>query len=198
MPIQLISVDLQNDFTSSGGKHHALRPSVTFDQQILFPFLKEHNIKISEIISDYRQPRPGDSGEGCVPGTWGYESIVPKELVKAQWIKCMNSPLWTRENAGDPTKEPGLPFQAPKEFGEWLRVNVGEPGKVQPVVFGLTIDCCVLSTLQELSWRGFYPQVLKEAVDQYDGSQEDKEAIFKVASNWANVVTWDELKKRLA
>ena len=28
----------------------------------------------------------------------------------------MNSPIWVRDNIGDPTKQPGLPYQAPKKF----------------------------------------------------------------------------------
>lgn len=198
MPIKFLSVDLQNDFTSEGGKHYTPKASIKFLQEIFFPFIKERGIKISEIISDYRQPRPGDRDESCIPGTWGYGSIVPKELVGSRWIKCMNSPIWTRENAGNPNKAPGLPYQAPKEFGEWLSENIGERGKVQPIVFGLTIDCCVLSTLQELSWRGYYPMVLDEGVDHYSGKSEDKKmALNTVVSNWAKIVNWEKLKKNL-
>lgn len=193
-----LSVDLQNDFTTEGGKHYTLKASVSFLKEILFPFLRDRSIKISEVISDYRQPRPGDKDESCVPGAWGYESIVPRDLAKAQWIKCMNSPIWTRENIGDPNKKPGLPYQDPEKFGRWLEDNVGEPGEVAPVVFGLTIDCCVLSTLQELSWRGYYPKVLKDGVDHYSGKAEDKEMVLKlVVSNWAEIVSWHELKEKL-
>ncbi|MEK7589083.1 MAG: hypothetical protein AAB479_00440 [Patescibacteria group bacterium] len=198
MRYQFLSVDLQNDFASEGGSHYKIRPSINFDKEVLFPFLKEKDIKVSEIISDYRQPRPGDRDESCVPGTWGYESIVPKEVVKSQWVKCMNSPIWTRDNIGDPNKIAGLPYQDTKGFGEWLEENIGKPEEVTPVLFGLTIDCCVLSTLQELSWRGYYPLVLKEAVDHYRGTEEAKEAVLKTPiNNWADAITWDELKDKL-
>ncbi|MBI4134702.1 MAG: isochorismatase family protein [Candidatus Sungbacteria bacterium] len=198
MRFSFLSIDLQNDFTTEGGKHYTPKASVSFLKETLFPFLEEKNIKVNEIISDYRQPRPGDRDESCVPGTWGYESIVSKELVKSLWLKCMNSPIWIRENIGDPNKGPSLPYQDPKKFDEWLRENLGEPGKVIPVVFGLTIDCCVLSTLQELSWRGYYPWVLKEAVDHYSGKPEDKEAVLKtVASNWAEIIVWEDLRPKL-
>lgn len=198
MKYQFLSVDLQNDFASEGGSHYKARPSINFDKEVLFPFFKEKNIEISEIISDYRQPRPGDRDESCVPGTWGYESIVPKEIVKSQWIKCMNSPIWIRDNIGDPNKTAGLPYQDTKGFGEWLKENIGKPGEVTPVLFGLTIDCCVLSTLQELNWRGYYPLVLKEAVDHYLGTEEAKETVLKTPiNNWADVITWDELKAKL-
>ena len=136
-PVRLLGIDLQNDFASEGGKHYTPKPSVTFLQSTLFPYLEGRHIKICEIISDYRQPRPGDSGEGCIPGTRGYESIIPRELVKSQWVKCMNSPLWIRENGGDPDKAPGLPYQDPQKFGAWLKNNLGEPSAVQPALSDL-------------------------------------------------------------
>lgn len=195
---KLISIDLQHDFTEENGRHYKPRPSVTFDKDQLIPFLKERHLFLDEIISDYRQPRPGDRGKGCTPGTWGYESIIPKELVKSQWIKCMNSPLWVRDNIGDGEKEAGVPRQDPDGFSRWLNDNIGEPSEVIPVLFGLTIDCCVLSTAQELTWRGYEPLVLKEAVDHYTGKEEDKEAVLcSPVSNWADVITWDELRVKL-
>ncbi len=198
MNYQFLAVDIQNDFATESGKHYKVRSSIQFDKEILFPFLKEKNIKISEIVSDYRQPRPGDRDESCVPGTWGYESIVPRELVKAQWVKCMNSPIWIRENIGDPDKKAGLPYQDTGKFGKWLEENIGRPDQVTPVLFGLTIDCCVLSTLQELNWRGYYPQVVKEGVDHYLATEEAKEAVLKTPiPNWADVVTWEEIKAKL-
>lgn len=198
MKYSLLAVDLQNDFASEGGSHYKVRPSIKFDKEALFPFLKEKNIKINEIVSDYRQPRPGDRDECCVPGTWGYESIVPKDLVKAQWIKCMNSPIWIRENIGNPDKVAGLPYQDTEKFGKWLEENIGKSDEVTPVLFGLTIDCCVLSTLQELNWRGYYPLVIKEAVDHYLATEEAKEAVLKTPiPNWADVVTWEEVKAKL-
>ncbi|MDP2641997.1 MAG: hypothetical protein Q8P21_01760 [bacterium] len=198
MRYQLIAVDLQNDFATEGGSHYKVRSSIKFNKEILFQFLKEKNIKINEIISDYRQPRPGDRDECCVPGTWGYESIVPRELVKAQWIKCMNSPIWVRENIANSDKKAGLPYQDTKKFGKWLETNIGKPDEVIPVLFGLTIDCCVLSTLQELNWRGYYPQVIKEGVDHYLATEEAKEAVLKTPiPNWADVVMWEEIKAKL-
>lgn len=198
MNYQFISVDLQNDFTTEGGKHYRVRPSINFLKETLFPLLKERGVKINEVISDYRQPRPGDRDESCVPGTWEYESIVPKEIVKARWIKCMNSPIWIRKNIGNPNKEPGLPYQDTKAFGEWLDKNIGKPEETTPVVFGLTIDCCVLSTVQELNWRGYYPLVLKEGTDHYLATKEAKEAVLETPiPNWANIISWEELKTKL-
>lgn len=195
---KFIAVDLQNVFASKGGKHYVRRPSVDFLKDNIFLYLDEKGIKVCEIASDYRQPRPGDKDESCVPGAWGYESIVPRELVKAQWIKCMNSPIWVRENIGNPNKVAGLPYQDTKAFGEWLDKNVGGPDEVIPVLFGLTIDCCVLSTLQELNWRGYYPQVIREGVDHYLATEEAKEAVLKTPiPNWAEVVSWEDVKGKL-
>lgn len=194
----LIAVDLQNDFTNEKGVFFVPGPLVLFLKEKLFRFVKEKNIKINEIISDYRQPRPGDRGDCCHPGEWGYESIVPKEIVKSTWVKCMNSPVWIRENINESDKKPGLPYPDPTSFGKWLKENVGDPKLVTPIIFGLTIDCCVLSTLQELSWRGYYPLVIKEGVAHSNGKIEDRDKILKTPiSNWAEVITWDELKNEL-
>lgn len=198
MKFAFIAVDLQNDFASKGGKHYAPRQAIAFLRKKLFSYCRKHGIKINEIISDYRQPRPGDRDESCVPGTWGYESIIPKALVKSRWIKCMNSPIWVRKNIGNPDKQPGLPYQDPQKFNKWLEETIGKPGKAIPVVFGLTIDCCVMSTIQELSCRGYYPRVLAEGVDHYSGDLKDKEDVLRTTvSNWSEVISWNELQKKL-
>ena len=195
---KFIGVDLQNDFFDEKGVFFVPGSYKTFLKGAMFPFFENNNIKIDEIISDYRQPRPGDRGDCCHPGECGYESVIPKEIVNSVWVKCMNSPVWIRDNIGNPDKEPGLPYSDSDEFGKWLKENIGEPSEVIPVVFGLTIDCCVLSTLQELSWRGYYPLVLKEGVSHSSGKEEDKESILKTPiQNWAEVVEWKNLKDKL-
>ena len=198
MKYEFIAIDLQNDFTTEGGGHYKHRPAVAFLKEHIFPYFKEHNVKVNEIISDYRAPRPGDKDKSCVPGTYGYESIVPREIVKSQWIKCMNSPLWTRDNAGVASGKPGLPRQDVTGFTKWLEESVGNRDEVTPVLFGLTADCCVMSTAQELNWRGYYPLVIKEGVEHYSGNPSDTESVLKSPfSNWAKVITWDELKGKL-
>ena len=198
MKYEFIAVDIQNEFATEGGLHYTPKPSVRFLNENIFPVFESRGIKINNIVSDYRQPRPGDRGKGCVPETWGYETLVPKDLIKFTWIKCMNSPIWVRENIGDPNKEPGLPYQDPKKFQEWLDKNIGKPDEVIPVLMGLTIDCCVLSTLQELNWHGYYPLILKEAVDHATGKIEDRDKVLETpASNWGKVISWEELSKQL-
>lgn len=193
-----IAVDLQNDFAEESGAFFIHGQWKNFLKGILFPFIKKVNVKVNEIISDYRQPRPGDRRDCCHPGKWGYDSIVPKEIVKSTWIKSMNSPVWVRENIGRPDKAPGWPYPDPVSFGDWLKENIGVPEVTVPVVFGLTIDCCVLSTLQELSWRGYYPLVIKEGVAHSSGKISDRDSILKSPiPNWSEIVTFDELKKKL-
>ena len=196
---EFIAVDIQNEFASKGGKFYSYKPSVEFLQKSLFPFFNKYKIKLNEVVSDYRQPRRGDSGDGCYPGDWGYESLIPKELVKATWVKSMNSPIWIREGGGDSGKVPGEPYPDSKKFGEWLNTNLGGPDDVIPVVFGLTIDCCVLSMIQELKWRGYKPLVLKEAVDHASGKIEDRDIVLEktAISWWAEVVEWEDLKNDL-
>ena len=193
-----VAVDIQNDFASEGGQWYTPKPAVDFMKKVLFPFLREKGIKINEIISDYRQPRPGDRGDGCHPGEWGYESLVPNDLRKSQWIKCMNSPIWTRDNIGNVDAEPGLPHPNPDGFGQWLEKNVGSPEQTTPILIGLTADCCVLSTGQELNWRGYYPLILREAVDHASGKIEDRDKVLEnPVSNWAKSIDWEILKQEL-
>jgi hypothetical protein len=193
----MIAVDIQNDFASPGGKWYTPKKSVAFLKKTLFPFLHEQNIKLNEVVADYRSPRPGKRDVYCCPGEWGYESLVPKDLKKGRpWVKSMNSPIWIRKNAGKKNINPGLPSPAPEKFGRWLAENIGAPDSVVPVVFGLTIDCCVLSTLQELSWRGYAPLVLREGVDAASGKISDRNGVLRlVIPNWAKVITWPQFRK---
>jgi len=194
-----IAVDIQNDFATKGGKFYTPKPSIIFLKKKIFPFLKKNHIKINEIISDYRQPRPGDAGEGCIPGKKGYESLVPNNLKKSLWIKCMNSPIWIRKNIGAIDKKPGLPYPDSKKFGKWIEKNIGQPNDVIPVIFGLTIDCCVLCVVQEFRWRGFNPIVIKEAVDTSNGNLKDRDLVLEKTALcwWGKTVSWDKFKKEL-
>lgn len=198
--IQLICVDLQKDFSAEGGKCYNPHKNVPFIKETLVPFLREHNIKVSEIISDYRQPRPGDRGDNCNPGTIGYESELPEDVkLQPTWIKCMNNPIWTRDNIGIASNEPGLPYEDPVAFGKWLDIVAGKPEETDIVLLGLTIDRCVLCTTQELSMRGYKVYVLEEGVDVYSGINTEKIGVLNspILKNWGKVVSWDELKQRL-
>ena len=199
MKYEFIAVDIQNDFATEGGKFYTYKLSITFLKENVFPYLKEKNIKVNEIISDYRQPRNGDLGEGCFPGEWGYESVLPKDLQKSLWVKCMNSPIWVRKNGGKAGKKPGLPYPDSKAFGKWIKKNIGKPEEVIPVIFGLTIDCCVLSTVQEFRWRGFSPIVIREAVDTSNGKIEDRDLVLEKTALrwWGKTINWEEFKKLL-
>ncbi len=196
---EFIVVDVQNDFATKGGKFYTYKPSIIFLRKNIFPYLKEKKIKINEIISDYRQPRPGDLGEGCIPGKWGYKSIMPKSLQKSLWIKCMNSPIWIRKNIGKPNQKPGLPYPDSKVFGKWIKKNIGKPENTIPVIFGLTIDCCVLSTIQEFRWRGFSPVIIREAVDTSSGKIKDRDIVLEKTALrwWGKTMNWKDFKKEL-
>lgn len=197
MGIKIVSIDFQKDFTNEGGICYKPRPSVDFVKKTLVPYLEKKNQKIAEVISDYRQPRPGDRSDCCRPGEWGYESEIP-ELAKEKdiWMKCMNSPIWVRDNLGDPTKQPGLPYQNPKKFSEWVGKVIGRPEDIEVILIGLTLDCCVLCTAQEFNFRGYRVKILKEAVDAYSGKQIDKESLCTTPiRNWADVMDWEELQR---
>ena len=196
--IIIISVDFQKDFTSKDGVCYKSRQSVQFVKETLVPFLRKHNIKIAEIISDYRQPRPGDKGDCCHPGEEGYESEIPEDVkLKNVWIKCMNSPVWTRKNIGLINKQPGLPYQDTNAFNKWLETVIGKPEDLEEVIIiGLTIDCCVLCTAQELDWHGYNVKILEEAVDSYSGNPKEKKQILNNTplTNWAETISWKTLR----
>ena len=201
-PIKFISVDFQKDFSAQGGKHYRPRASVEFVKEILVPYLQRNNIKVAEIISDYRLPRPADPDDSCRPGEWGYESEIPDDLkIKPIWIKCMNSPIWVRKNIGNPNKKPGIPYQDPGKFTRWTNKILGKPEELASVVlFGLTSDCCVFCTTQELSWRGFNVKVLTEGVATYSGNEKEKLMILQNPpfTNWAKAISWTTLKTELS
>ncbi|MEI7562374.1 MAG: hypothetical protein WCJ39_01240 [bacterium] len=152
---KFISVDFQKEFTTPNGKWYNPGESVNFIKNILIPYFEKHNIKINEIISDYRQPRPGDSGDGCYPGDENYESEIPSYVKNNDVrIKCMNSPIWVRENIGVSDKEPGLPYQDPESFSQRLNKNIGTLQEIDEIVLiGLTIDRYIFATAQELKRR---------------------------------------------
>lgn len=197
--IEFISVDMQNDFTSSGGVCFENRPSVDFVKETLVPFLKEHDVKVSQILSDYRQPRRGDPRYLCIPGEWGFRSIIPDDLVKGKtWIKSMNDPTWVRENGGIPNEEPGEPYQDPGAFDNWLDENVGTFEEVDLLIlFGLTADRCVLSVAQQLCHRGYYVKVLSDATDVSSGIQAEKERFLNNPPfiYWGEPISFEEVKQ---
>jgi nicotinamidase-related amidase len=193
---KIICVDFQKEFTSPGGLWFNPGRSVCFIKDILVPHCRRHNYTIHEIISDYRQPRPGDSGDGCYPGTPGYESEIPADVKSDDvWVKCMNSPTWIRENIGIPDVNPGVPYQDPCGFTQWLGRSIGSPDQVDSVLLiGLTLDWCVFCTAQELSWRGYNVVVLEEGTDAVAGDEFYKRQLLTRSPllNWSSVIRWSQ------
>ena len=198
--MHIISVDFQKDFTAAWGACYQFRPCIEFIQESIVPHCRKQGSRIAEIISDYRQPRPGDLFAHCDPGSPGYESELPADVKHPQaWIKCMHSPLWVRDNGGLAEKTPGKPYQDPVGFTNWLTTVVGLPGEDNDLVLiGLTLDCCVLCTAQELFFRGYRVNYLIEALDTYNGSQEEKHSLVTTPlANWGRPVSWQEVKGRM-
>ena len=197
--IEFISVDLQNDFTSEGGICYENRPSVKFIEDTLVPFFRKNNIMVSEILSDYRQPRRGDHRFCCKPGEWGFSSILPRDIVKGNiWIKSMNDPTRVRKNGGISEKEPGEPYQDPAAFDKWLKKNVGSYEDVDLLIlFGLTADRCVLCTAQQLAFRGYDLKVLTEATDVASGNANEKKKLLNSTpfNYWSEAISFDEVKQ---
>jgi len=111
------------------------------------------------------------------------------------WIKCLNSPSWTRENAGIPQSKPGSPRPNPEGFSNWLKNGVGHPGENDIVLFGLTLDCCVFCTAQDLAFRGYDVSILAEGTDTRSGDQSEKEYLLENPPliHWARSITMAEL-----
>lgn len=197
---KILSIDLQKDFTDERGKYFKKHTNVLFIKEVLVPFCRENNLTISEIISDYRHMPPGENGNSCVPGTFGYESEIPEDIkLRPDWVKCNNAPLWTQDNIGVPDTEPGVSFEDPHGFEGWLFKGIGKPEEVNVVLIGLTLDCCVLCAAQELSMRGYKVSILEEGVDPHSANQEEKTQILNshLLENWASVVKWETLKQLL-
>lgn len=198
---KFLSVDFQNEFANIKGKWFNGGESIRFIDKKLVPFFKKNKIKVNEIISDYRPPRNSDSGIGCIPGEFGYESTFPKEVREENpWIKCMNSPIWVRKNIGDKDLLPGKPYQDSKSFDNWLKKQFGTPNDdLTIILFGLTLDCCVLATAQELCWRGYKFKILIEATDVMPNKNQKiiKEQIIdgEVLNHWLDFIEFKELVK---
>ena len=191
-----ISVDFQKDFTAPWGACYQPRPCVDFIQERVVPHCRKHSINVVEILSDYRPPRPGIPFPHCEPGTPGYESDLGTGLTHSQpWVKCMHSPLWIRENGGVADKNPGVPYQDPTGFTDWLTSVAGPPQESLAIVLmGMTLDCCVLCTAQELFFRGYRVKYLVEALDTYSGSQKEKYFLLTtLLTNWGHPLSWEEL-----
>jgi nicotinamidase-related amidase len=197
--MKIISVDFQKEFSAAGGRCYVPRPCIPFIKDVFVPFVRGRGGKIAEIISDYRLPRQGGGFHACIPGTRGYESEIPADVkYENVWIKAFTSPGWVREHGGEPNKEPGLPYPDPHAFSEWLRETVGLPAKESEILLiGLTIDCCVLSVLEELRYRGYQASVLNEGVDTYSGDAEEKDFLMKkVVPYWGTSVGWEQIKSK--
>ncbi|MDP6156231.1 MAG: isochorismatase family protein [Candidatus Thermoplasmatota archaeon] len=194
--IKFIAVDMQYDFTRPGGACYFPRPCTDFIKSILLPALSERGIRIHEIIADYRQPRPGDPRDICHPGEWGYRSEIPDEAKYDDiWIKSLNSPSWTRVNAGDPDGAGGLPIADHENFTRWLHKGIGIPDVTKIVLFGLTLDCCVFCTAQDLMFRGYDVLILEEGTDTRSGDGIEKEYLLNKPPliYWAKPIRWDDL-----
>lgn len=186
-----IAVDCQFDFTRPGGSSYTERPSVQFVRDTLLPWLAGSTHSVVEVRSDYRQPRPGSGMHHCVPGDWGARSeLEGHPSVGSIWWKAMHNATWVRDGIGQPEKAPSLPYPSPERFAAWLDAYV--PADRRVVLFGLTLDCCVLSMAQELYWRGRKVSILEEGTDVSSGSGEIKAVLLDVLP-WASAVRWAEV-----
>ncbi len=185
-----LAIDLQREFVSSDGKAYVYRPSVDVIQNTLFPFLRETGVQVAEVVSDYRFPILGVEEEYCVPGTAGYESIVPADLRNGRpWIKANTGLAWVRKNGGISDSVTGLPFPDWAALEAWTRIHLGPLGSTV-IMFGLTLDCCVMRAAQDLRDLGYRIEIVIDATDTYRGTAENKEAVLRsdVFRNFASFI----------
>ena len=196
--IELVCVDFQNEFTDPKGRYYVQGTSVEFIKSTLIPYLKVKSILISEIISDYRQPRHSKSDSYCIPGEFGYLSNIPNEVKKPNsWIKSMHNPTWIRSNNHNESKNPHFPHPDPQAFTQWLNDHVGIATKdLRVVIFGETLDVCVYALAQELYHRGYNVYILYEATDPMFERHLYKHdiAYHSGLSVYATIIHFDDLK----
>lgn len=195
--MHIISVDVQNEFSAPGGGLYAPRPCIPFLTDTFVPFVRQHGYTIAEIISDYRTTAPNAGESMCVPGQWSYESLIASDIKHPWvWVKAEPSPAWTRAGAGDAHQLPGEPYSAPDTFTAWLAATIGPPDQHNEIVLvGLMLEICVLSTLQELKYRGYEVKVLVEGVDTYSGNAEQKRLFLETLFPfWGQSISWHELQ----
>lgn len=193
---EFISVDYQVEFADPRGKFFCLGNSVSFINTILIPFLKENHIKINEIVSDYRQPRPTKSGNYCDPNDIGYMSLIPEEIKKSVWVKAMHNPIWIRNNGGIKNASPGYPYPDPEGFTNWILGSIGKPSEdLEVILFGETMEVCVTSLAQELYHRGYRVNILYEATDPMNERLDLKDLMTKrsAITLYADIIRFDEL-----
>ena len=196
MALHILSVDLQNEFAVEGGALYRPRPCVPFIRDTFLPFVRARGYTIAEIISDYRITAPAVGTPTCVPGQWGYQSIIPTDVKHpCVWVKAEPSPGWTRAGAGQADQRPGVPYPDPNAFSAWLTATIGAPAADQAIILvGLMLEICVLSTLQELKYRGYRVKVLFEGVDTYTGTEEHKQLLVATLFPfWGQAITWQDL-----
>ncbi len=183
--VRLLSVDLQNEFARPGGRLFRPRDCVNFLTDVVFPAAQSRQWPLYEIVSDYRDPAKPPEEWSCVPGSWAGTSLVPRDLLAGEpWVKATPSPAWTHPGDADSAG-----------FSDWLTSTVGSPGPdCEVVVVGLMLEVCVLSTLQELTYRGYRPKILFEGVDTGSGDIEQKKLLFDALFPfWATPIHWNEL-----
>ncbi len=196
MPLKWLAVDLQNEFACEGGLLYRPRPSVSFIQTTVLPFVREQGYTIAEIVSDYRATPSTTASSSCVPGQWSYQSLLPDDVKHPWvWVKAQPSPAWIRSNGGQADQPPGAPYADPHAFDQWLVATLGPPDPNCPIVLmGLILEICVLATLQELHYRGYRVNLLFEGTDTYAGDLAQKKSFCATLFPfWGATLKWQDL-----
>lgn len=201
MTVHVLSVDLQHEFASPQGRLYRRRDCVPFLLETVFPTAMARQWPIHQILADYRDPSRPASTWHCAPGTWAGTSLLPVAAGASRpWYKAAPSPAWTRDGAGRVDAAPGPAQPDPDGFSRWLHAAIGPAGSGSLiVVVGLILEVCVLSTLQELSLRGYRAHVLLDGVDTFTGDVLQKQALCDALFPfWGIAINWDDLLETAA
>lgn len=193
---RFLAVDVQNEFMHPDGCWFNRGTSPYFIQSTLLPYLQEKKCPIVEIISDYGAPRPGHSTNGCIPGTFGYLSVIPSfQHHGSYWVKSMHNPIWIR----NPLSTYKTPVPCPDLFTHWLEESVGSPEETIVILFGLTMEVCVMNVCQELYFRGYESKLIIEGTDPMNERLQYKGLIAQFSSlgMYTEVTTFDQIKQLL-
>lgn len=200
MKYALVSVDFQNSYLLKGQEFYSSRPGLLSGiTRHLYPLLKKYDIRVFQIMSDYRAPSK-EHKIGCQPGTIGFMSGLDNKYCEGEtFYKANISPLWQRKNIGladCPTDEPYL---EPKKFHDWVRNNFDTPSETKIILMGIGIESSMFATAKEFSQLGYDVYFLFEACDTIRHNKAYKRLLFENSPllEYVGLITYKKLAKDL-
>ena len=200
MKYALVSVDFQNSYLLKGQEFYCSRPGLLSGiTRNLYPLLKKYDIRVFQIMSDYRAPSK-EHKIGCQPGTIGFMSGLDNKYCEGEtFYKANISPLWQRKNIGladSPTDEP---YVDTKKFTDWINNNFDSPSETKIILMGIGIESSMFATAKEFSQLGYDVYFLFEACDTIRHNKAYKRLLFENSPllEYVGLITYKKLAKDL-